>query len=262
MSSSSLVLGCAQVLALFYQAVEGVAALHSQGFVHRDLKLENIMVNCKEEGVCYASIIDLGLACHEGLCKGASGTPGYMAPEAWASDASGLLASDVFSLGVVLYRLLYRQPPPFQSDRIGIQTKLYQPSEDPNFQGKRGELDDLVMAMMVPNHERRISTNGVLRELRQAIETEAPPKVVVSMLLHSPTRRGAKDALPRCLFQQAHGDAKDIGDKPFHRLDCADLPKRAPFKCGFCVLCNPCCMCQANRHDKLVPEFFRMESCK
>ena len=250
-----------KVLALFYQAVEGVVAMHGQGLVHRDIKLENIMVSCKENR-CYAAVIDLGLACEEGTAIDTGGTPGYMAPEAWDVAGNGHAAGDIFSLGVVLYRLVYSQLPPFHLDKLGIQTKLYKPSEDETFKGQRTQLDDLVMAMLMPDPERRISIMGVLKDLRSAIEMENPPKYVLSMLSSSPTQRRAKDQMPECLFQQPSGDVKDVGDKPFHRLDCADIPQEARFRCGFCLLCNRCCTCSVKRHGTLVPEFFRMESCQ
>ena len=230
------------------------------------VKRFSICVSCKESS-CYAAVIDLGLACEEGHeeCKETAGTPGYIAPEALEAGGSGRPVSDVFSLGVVLYRLLYAKPPPFLSDRLGIQTRLYHPSQDPNFQGVRTQRDELALAMLTPDPEFRISIADVLTKLRDIIEMEGPPQEVLAMLSIGPVQRGAKNPFPRCLFEQSVGNVKDVQDledKPFHRLDCTDLPKSAPFKCGFCFLCNPCCQCRVKRHGVLVPEFFRMESCQ
>ena len=97
----SVVGSYSKVLALFYQAVEGVVAMHGQGLVHRDIKLENIMVSCKENR-CYAAVIDLGLACEEGAAIDTGGTPGYMAPEAWDVAGNGHAAGDfLFRCGSV-----------------------------------------------------------------------------------------------------------------------------------------------------------------
>ena len=62
---------------------EGLAYLHSQNIAHRDLKLENLMV---DDSLCNLRIIDFGSAVDvgqtSGICHGISGSEPLMAPEA------------------------------------------------------------------------------------------------------------------------------------------------------------------------------------
>lgn len=86
------------------RVAEGLAEAHARKILHRDLKLENILLT--HLGV--PKIVDFGLArqltipTRESDCVG---TPHYMAPELYQGQAASP-ASDVFALGVCYYQLL------------------------------------------------------------------------------------------------------------------------------------------------------------
>jgi len=101
------------------QVAAGLAAVHEQNLVHRDIKPTNIMVRLKEEGGVTAKIIDLGLA--KTLEKSASEagisspgafvrTPAFASPEQFAG-ARVDIRSDLYSLGVTLWEMLIGRAP-------------------------------------------------------------------------------------------------------------------------------------------------------
>ncbi len=101
------------------QVAAGLAAVHEQHLVHRDIKPTNIMVRLKEEGGVTAKIIDLGLAktvdesaSEAGISSpGAfAGTPEFASPEQFAGVQVDI-RSDLYSLGVTLWIMVTGQTP-------------------------------------------------------------------------------------------------------------------------------------------------------
>lgn len=116
-----------QILELLLLVCRGVAYAHEQGVVHRDLKPSNIFVN--DAGVPF--LLDFGLAKAVGnetldvaisMEGTVTGTPGFMAPEQAAGQISRIgTATDVYSLGAILYYLLTRH---FPHDVSGTQYEM------------------------------------------------------------------------------------------------------------------------------------------
>lgn len=79
---------------------EGLLVVHAKGVVHRDIKPANILFD-SESGE--AKLTDFGVAGRLADARTATGTPVYMAPEAFRGKASE--ASDVYSLAATLFRL-------------------------------------------------------------------------------------------------------------------------------------------------------------
>ncbi len=92
-----------QAYALFSQIAKGVKYMHDHNVAHRDLKLTNILID--EEYT--TKVIDFGFACEAGeYHKMYCGTPSYMAPEIVEKKLYNPKPTDVWSLGVILYKLL------------------------------------------------------------------------------------------------------------------------------------------------------------
>jgi BR serine/threonine kinase len=95
-------------LRIFRQIVYGLEFLHSYGICHRDMKLENLLVDENYN----VKISDFGLArwTKDGECTPA-GTLNYMAPEVTLSKRYDGRAADVWSTGVILFAMLVGQFP-------------------------------------------------------------------------------------------------------------------------------------------------------
>jgi len=106
-----------EALYIFKQLVEGLGWLHEQGVIHRDLKLENVLVvRAREVGdppmmlLLDVKITDFGLSRFIGPefsePRSTVGSPRYMAPEVKATSGTHHLPADFWSLGILLSILL------------------------------------------------------------------------------------------------------------------------------------------------------------
>ena len=101
-----------QAKLIFRQIAEGVAYLHGEKIVHRDLKLENILISDDK----IIKIIDFGFSTSvkgDKKLQFSCGTPHYMSPElAQKKDYLGPPA-DIWALGVLLFIMLTGKLPFF-----------------------------------------------------------------------------------------------------------------------------------------------------
>jgi serine/threonine protein kinase/Leucine-rich repeat (LRR) protein len=170
------------------EIAEGLHAAHEHGLVHRDIKPGNIWLEAPRKRV---KILDFGLARsmeqESGLTQQGAivGTPAYMAPEQARGDVVDA-RSDLFSLGVILYRLCCGKQP-FQG-RDAISMLMAVATEEPAplilvNPDLPTELSDLVMQLLQKEPERRPASAAVAAEALQALER----KLLHAQELHEQT---------------------------------------------------------------------------
>jgi putative nucleotidyltransferase with HDIG domain len=178
----------AQAIAITIQVADAVRAAHELGVVHRDLKPENIYLTHKpgHEGLL-VKVLDFGIAklMHgPGKLNNGSatvpgavlGTPQYMSPEQCQGDEHLDHRSDVYSLGVVLYRMLTGNVPFLGDSVLQIMMAHIQEAPTPPRELRREislETEAAIMKAMQKKPEDRFAD---MLGLRSALERRPPSR--------------------------------------------------------------------------------------
>jgi len=157
----------AAAVSIAVDVARGLAWAHAHGVVHRDLKPSNIFL--VEGGG--AKVLDFGLAQAFGRRRLGGGTPNCMAPEQWR-EAPEDERTDVFALGVVLFRMLTGRLP-FPDDE-GRSVLGPRPAPRLTVPGHR-ELGRLVERMLEKDAVRRPRDGAAVLSGLLLVQAELPP---------------------------------------------------------------------------------------
>ncbi|XP_078679023.1 NUAK family SNF1-like kinase 1 [Branchiostoma floridae x Branchiostoma belcheri] len=169
---------------IFRQIVSAVNYCHKKGVVHRDLKLENLLLDQQNR----VKIADFGLSntySHDKLLKTFCGSPLYASPEIVNGKPYHGPEVDCWSLGVVLYALVYGTMP-FDGSDFGSLTQqisraqYFEPSQPSDAAG-------LIRWCLTVNPKRRATIDDIRHHwwVCAEYEEEKPVKETTPPISHS-----------------------------------------------------------------------------
>jgi len=177
-------LGASEVLALLRQVCAGLEAAHKKGVVHRDVKPSNIFL-AKDDDDAHevVKILDFGIAkvfhadrSSKGITRPneAVGTATYMAPEQ-VLGATVDPRTDLYSLGVVLFRMLVGRVPFRAENSFGLMEKHVRAAPPPLDVGLPG-VEAVVLRCLEKDRDNRYpSAAALLRAFADAVQRDTAP---------------------------------------------------------------------------------------
>jgi serine/threonine protein kinase len=208
---------------IFLQVCDALYAAHDKQIVHRDLKPDNIFLAVRNYRKHFVKVMDFGIAKLSATGDGSDsntqlgqvlGTPSFMSPEQAAGKVDQIgPASDIYSLGMIMYQLAVGRVPFKGALGEVIAAHLYQNPPPPREQVPEipEAYEAIILKAVAKKPEERFKSMrelgqailGVMRDL--GISTELPPEegdnpgsefVPSSSLSPFPTRGGRPGNLP------------------------------------------------------------------
>jgi eukaryotic-like serine/threonine-protein kinase len=180
-----------RALAVVRQIASALADAHAHGVVHRDLKPANILVTQRRRAADFIKVLDFGIAKlvgGDGVTDGSQqgmrltkegsvfGTPHYLAPEQAAGHEVDHRA-DLYSLGVILYRLVTGKLPFEGSGLAVLLAHVNQPPPPPR--SIRPELDPglerLILRALAKDPAKRWQTAEALSDAVDTLLAQPSP---------------------------------------------------------------------------------------
>lgn len=174
-----------EILTVTRQVCAALEHAHTHGIIHRDLKLENVVITQDQT----VKLMDFGLAHTTGAprltIEGALvGTLSYLAPELILGEPASP-QSDLYALGVMLYEMTTGQPP-FMGDNLTVLSQhLYATVVPPSSHNPQipPALESLILRLMSRRPEERPTSAAEVRLALESWQGEIPaPTVELSLL--------------------------------------------------------------------------------
>jgi len=169
-----------RMISMARQICDALGYIHKQGFVYRDIKPENILLN--KSGFEYSvKLVDFGLARPIGEAylpneSNLAGTVFYLAPELIDGQVADI-RSDLYALGILLYEMIVGRVPFSDVDESTVQLQHRQQPPPLPSQSRPGvppELDTLVLRLLEKNPQDRPSSVQEVLEALDAVHFDKP----------------------------------------------------------------------------------------
>jgi len=143
--------------ALFHQILSAVLELHRRNICHRDIKLENIMITSSKQ----VKLIDFGFSKETLEPCTPCGSLHYAAPEVFDCKVYNGLKADMWSVGIILYALLFRRLPFTATSSDMVRDAIrYASIEFPTCVA--GDAESLLLSLLQRDPTRRLSCSAAM----------------------------------------------------------------------------------------------------
>ena len=195
------VLDLPQTMSLLRQLAEGLAVAHDHGVIHRDIKPPNIFIH-RLDGREVVKLLDFGIAKvahehHHTLTGQLFGTPYYMSPEQIYGKRQLSHATDIYSLGVLVFHCLTGLVP-FDGDSQYVIFNKHINEEIPLLSRhhpelSRPEIQGVVEGLMAKSPQDRPQSAHEVLEILDSLEALCPSwfEPPAPLLEHVPLNRDA-----------------------------------------------------------------------
>ena len=200
--------------------------IHEKNIIHRDLKPENLVFGSNG----YLHLTDFGIALeyHRGDkgVRSASGTPGYMAPEAITNKRQEF-SVDYFALGVIVYELMLDERPYQGKNRKEIKEQMFNieiklDKDDLPDEWKNGHVIDFINKLLERKKKNRLGYNSDIEVKEHPWFNDIPWEQIENMTYDSPFIFDTEDNFDDSYAQMQENDSIYEGNKEFFILEVND----------------------------------------
>ena len=166
-----------EAVGLTLQAIEGVAEAHARGIVHRDIKPSNLFLTTATDGQPIVKVLDFGISKATMKFEQSTeapqltetdttlGSPQYMSPEQLRSSKDVDARTDIWSLGLILYKLLTGRPA-FEAPNVGAHFAMILADPPTRLRDRRpdapAQLEKVILTCLAKDRDERWQDLGQL----------------------------------------------------------------------------------------------------
>lgn len=188
-----------EALTVFYEIVKVVEQLHQRNIIHRDLKLNNIVLNRRTNKVV---ITNFFLAKHlnseDDNLYDQRGSPAYISPDVLAGKPYKGKPSDVWAMGVILFTMVFGKFPFLDTTPSALFKKIRQADYTIPLDSRTcsPQTVQLIRFMLVLNPTERLTASEIRSDIERAISSLKGPRIEIDQIVPELEEFDQPDTVP------------------------------------------------------------------